>query len=100
MYSAQGTFSCPSTNASTASTERIKEGFRPAWVDDAAKKAAWSERSAAGFPLPATEWQDGGHETHGRVASEERESFKGVGGGARGVSTVQCRSVKGKLVCS
>ena len=88
MFSAQGTYSCPNAAANAAASIKQhvagKEGFRPAWVDEDAKKAAWTERSAPGFPLAATEWQDGGHESHGWVAEGEREMFKAVGGSVSG----------------
>jgi hypothetical protein len=45
------------------------EGFRPAYISEDAKKAAWAERSAGGFPLPSTEWQDKGKEKKGWVGN-------------------------------
>ena len=102
MFSAQGTFSCPNAVANAAASIKQhvpgKEGFRPAWVDEDAKKAAWTERSAPGFPLAATEWQDGGHESHGWVAEGGREMFgsRGASSGAGGScsSGSQCKSGK------
>ena len=49
MFSAQGTYSCPSASA--------KEGFfggSPAWVDDGARAAA--EKQAGSFPAAHEGW--------------------------------------------
>ena len=79
IFSAQGDFSCP-TKAPAAAVphhetheqqHHTREAFGPAWVDAAAKKGYWAERSGGGFPLPATEWQDRAHESHGWVAGAE-----------------------------
>lgn len=69
LYTAGGDFTCPLAKKSV-----IENFFQPAYVDPAAKKNAWTERSAMGFPLPATEWEDKGNESHAWVG---QESFKG-----------------------
>jgi hypothetical protein len=48
----------------------VEKFFQPAWVDPAAKKNAWDERSVGGFSLPATEWESKGRESHAWVGSE------------------------------
>jgi hypothetical protein len=50
----------------------LKQAFsQPAYIDSRAKKAAWEERSAGGFPLNATEWQSKGKEKMAWVAGDQ-----------------------------
>ncbi|GAX84770.1 hypothetical protein CEUSTIGMA_g12192.t1 [Chlamydomonas eustigma] len=77
MYSAEGTYACPNSSTisnacptnptytppSTLDVPKAPWGVNgavepfgaPAYVDAAAKKDAWAQRSAGGYPLPATE---------------------------------------------
>lgn len=64
IYTASGDFSCPQKKSA------VEQFFQPAWVDPAAKKNAWEERSVSGFPLGATEWENRGRESHAWVGSE------------------------------
>ena len=67
MYTAGGVFTCPDKRDARG---KGKEAFQPAWIDSRAKSDAWGERSAGGFPLPATEWEDKGRESHAWVGAE------------------------------
>lgn len=40
---------------------------KPAYVSQEAQAQAWAERSADGFPVGATEWEDNGNESHAWV---------------------------------
>ena len=77
---------------------------QPAYVSDAAKAQAWAERSANGFPVGASEWEDKMHEKHAWV-----QDMKGAGralglgpfqSGQSGQSGSACMySAQGNIVC-
>lgn len=91
MFAASGSYVCPHgqpgqpacpgspppAGAPGAEAPAPPETFysQPAWVDADAKKGAWAQRSAGGLPLPATELQDKGHESWGRVSGPAQSSF-------------------------
>lgn len=85
IYTAQGDVICPRKQGAAAPAGPVgpvREGFgAPAFISPAAKKDAWQQRTANGMPMPATEWQDKGHEKPGWVPNPTpgpiAEGFKG-----------------------
>ena len=87
MFAASGSYVCPPGQPGQPACppragppapvppETFYSDSQPAWVDTDAKKGAWAKRSAGGLPLPATEMQDKGHESWGRVSGPAQSSF-------------------------
>ena len=59
MYSAQGTPQGPSSGPPSGPPQKL-ERFQnaPAFISDEAKHKYWAERSARGFPVGASEWEN------------------------------------------